>query len=346
MKSIISNTSVIIFYLCLLITSGCVDDNITPPLTGDLNSTAEMLIYLESQGDFPNSSFAPALVEAEEVYTNLNSFLIIDIRSNSEFVTGYIENAKNISTDSLYNFIEAEYDSGYSKIILVSKNGQSSAYFTCLLRLAGFDNVYSMNFGMAAWNEVFADEWLNSLGNYEGIGGFINDPVEKNEFTSLPQIVFTNPDDPIDARVKTRIRETISSGFRQGIEYTSILSTSNQYLVCYGSSLLYKTRKFGVLAGLGHPLNARSYLDSPDFDLRSVNYLQTLPNSQAILLYDYNGQLAACMTAYLRILGYDVKMLLFGANQLFYDRMIDYPELMVFTFSYSRIKNYPYSTGE
>ena len=346
MMIIISNKSVIIFYLCLLIIGGCVDDNITPPLTGDLNSTAEMLIYLESKGDFPNSSLAPALVEAEEVYSNLNSFLILDIRSNSEFVTGHIENAKNISTDSLYNFIEAEYDSGYSKIILVSKNGQSSAYFTCLLRLAGFDNVYSMNFGMAAWNEVFADEWLNILGNDEGINGFTNDIFEKNEFTSLPQIAFTNPDDPVDARVKTRITETISYGFKQGDVYDSVFNPSNQYLVCYGNSLLYNTRKFGVLAGLGHPVNTRSYTDSPNFELRSVNYLQTLPNSQAILLYDYNGQLAACMTAYLKILGYDVKMLLFGANQLFYDRMVDYPELMGFAFSYSRIKNYPYSTGE
>ncbi len=345
-EKLIVKISSITFFLCVLAISSCIDDNINPPLTGNLNSTSEMLRYLESLGDFPNSNFAPALVEADEVYLNLNAFLIIDIRPYDEFLSGHIENAVNISSDSLYNYIEAKYNSGYPKIIIVSKNGQSSAYFTCLLRLAGFNKIYSMDFGMASWNEVFADQWLNNLGNYKGINSFPNDTVKKNEFTSLPLVSFTNLDDPIDSRVTVRIRETISLGFREGVEFDSVLTTSYQYLVCYGSSLLYRTRKFGVFAGHGHPPNARPYNDSPNFDLRSVNYLQTLPNSEAIFLYDYNGQLAACMTAYLRILGYDAKMLLFGANQLFYDRMISYPELMEFAFSYSHIKNYPFATGE
>jgi hypothetical protein len=64
------------------------------------------------------------------------------------------------------------------------------------------------------------------------------------------------------------------------------------------------------------------------------------------MLYDYDGQLGACMTAYLRVLGYDVKFLLFGANQLFYSRMITDVELMDFAFTSQGINNFPFVTGE
>jgi len=338
---------VILIFSVLLIINGCLEDNITPPLTGELNPVAEMLVYFESQGDFPNNDLAPALIEAEEVFVNLNFFLIIDIRSNDEFISGHIENAVNVNSDSLFDYVEKNFKSGYPKIIIVSKNGQSSAYFTCLLRLAGFDNVYSMSFGMASWNEAFADEWLNKLGDYVGIRNFRDTTYEKNEFTSLPNITLSNPDDPIEQRIKTRIMEVITSGFRQGEEYyTSLISLTNKYPVCYGKSNLYNARKFGVFDEMGHPVNTRSYLDSPYYQFRTVNYLQTLPNSEQIFLYDYNGQLGACMTAYLRVLGYDVKMLLFGSNQLFYSRLIDDPELIGYIFSFNKIKNYPYVTGE
>jgi rhodanese-related sulfurtransferase len=338
---------VILIFSVLLIIYGCLEDNITPPLTGELNPVAEMLVYFESQGDFPNNDLAPALIEAEEVFVNLNFFLIIDIRSNDEFISGHIENAVNVNSDSLFDYVEKNFKSGYPKIIIVSKNGQSSAYFTCLLRLAGFDNVYSMSFGMASWNEAFADEWLNKLGDYVGISNFRDTTYEKNEFTSLPNIKLSNPDDPIEQRIKTRIMEVITSGFKQGEEYyTSLISLTNKYPVCYGKSNLYNARKFGVFDEMGHPVNTRSYLDSPYYQFRTVNYLQTLPNSEQIFLYDYNGQLGACMTAYLRVLGYDVKMLLFGSNQLFYSRMIDDPELIGYIFSFNKIKNYPYVTGE
>ncbi|MDH3269352.1 MAG: rhodanese-like domain-containing protein, partial [Ignavibacteria bacterium] len=321
--------------------------NITPPLTGDLNPVAEMLVYFESNGDFPNSNLAPALIEAEEVFVNLTSFLILDIRTQAEYSSGHIEHAINVSADSLYILVEANFYSGYPKIVIISKNGQSSAYFTCLLRLAGFNNVYTMNFGMASWNEVFAVEWSSILGDYSGINNFTDNPFDKNEYTSLPQFSFVNPDDPIENRIKSRIEEIISYGFKQGQEYLPTLPNLNdKYPICYGKTNLYNARKFGVFDEMGHPPNTRSYTDFPNFELRSVKYLQTLPTSIEIVLYDYDGQLGACMTAYLRVLGYDVKMLLFGANQLFYSRLIDDPELINFAFSSEDIQSYPYITGE
>jgi rhodanese-related sulfurtransferase len=347
MKKILVNNSFKLIFGIIFFLISCIEDNITPPLTGDLNPVAEMLVYFESNGDFPNSYLAPALIEAEEVFANLNTFLIIDIRSNADYSSGHIENAVNIQIDSLYYFVESQFNSGYTKIVLISSNGQSSAYFTCLLRLARFDNIYSMNYGMASWNEFFAVEWLSKLGDYSGIGNFTDSTFSKNDYTSLPQISFDNPNDQIDKRIKSRIKEIIAYGFNQGEEYFPALpGLFGIYPICYGKTNLYNARKDGVFDEMGHPPYTRSYNDYPNYDLRTVRYLQTLPTTQPIFLYDYDGQFGACMTAYLRVLGYDVKMLLFGANQLFYSRLLDDPELIVYAFSTNKIQNFPYVTGK
>jgi len=335
-----------ILIVFMLPINSCIEDNITPPLTGELNPVGEMLFYFESNGDFANSSAAPALIQAEDVFSNLNSYLLIDIRLKSEFESGHIENAFNISSDSLYDFVEINFHLNYSKIVLISKNGHSSSYYCCLLRLAGFNNVYTLEYGMASWNDFFASEWLSELGDYGGINNFTDSTFSKNDYSSLPRISFANPNEPIDKRIKSRIKEFIAKGFNQGEEFLPTLgSLLNKYPICYGKTNLYNARKFGVYDEMGHPVGTKSYLDSPLYDFRSVRYLQTLPTSVEIILYDYNGQLAACMAAYLRLLGYDVKMILFGGNKLFYSRVIDDPELINYAFSTEKIQNFPYVTG-
>lgn len=334
-------STIIILFNC------CIDDNITPPLTGNLSPVAEMLIYFEKQGDFVNSNFAPALIEADEVFSNLSSYLMIDIRDADQFSAGHIEGAVNVNTDSLYDFVNEMNNVAYEKIVLISKNGQSSAYFTCLLRLAGFDKVYTMNFGLASWNEFFASDWLDAIGNDPNVLDYINDAVPKNNLTNLPEVTFENPDDPIETKIIERVKRIISEGFKDGVQYkNNLFSTNNDYLVCYGSSRLYFARREGLLAELGHNPAAVFFMSYPLFELRAVNSLQTLPANNRILVYDETGQLSSCVAAYLRVLGYDAQTLLYGGNQLIYDRMIGDPDIGSFAFDVTDIKNYPYVTRE
>lgn len=337
----------LLLFITLITSSGCLEDVIPPPFTGELNKTAEMLIYFEELGDFANSGLAPALIGAQEVFDNINNYLIIDLRTNDEYVSGHIENAINVSTDSLLTFIQKNNDSTFTKIIIVSKNGQSSAYFTCLLRLAGYDKIYTLNYGMASWNIVFAEEWLNALGDDPEILFYNNDTYPKNEFTSLPEQPGENGNLPIQQFVMNRIEQIFSDGFVSDVTYRrNMVIFSNDYPVCYGnSSRLYFARRVGALAGLGHRENVIFYMANPLFEFRSVNFLQTLPINKTILIYGANGQLSACISAYLRVLGYKAVTLLFGANQLFYSRMIDDPELIPYLFSASEINNFEYVTG-
>lgn len=335
---------IIILFSVSILFQCCIDDNITLPLSGDLNPTAEMLVYFEANGDFANSYEAPAVVNAEEVFANLNSYHIIDIRQPEDFAAGHIDESVNIPFIGLYNYLEQLNASTYPKIILVSKNGQSSAYFTCLLRIAGFDNVYTMNFGLAAWNEYFADEWLNVIGDDPLISNYTNNSLPKSDYTTLPEITFENPEAPIEVRISQRIQKIISEGFSVGIQSKrGLFLSESDYLVCYGISDLYYAPQHGP----GHNPAAILYVPDPVFDLRSSRSLQTLPNDKSIIIFDENGQMGACMTAYLRVLGYNTKTLLFGGNQLIYNnRMLSDPDLIPFAFDMTDIKNYPYVSGD
>ena len=333
-----------IFKLSTIVTivfllSSCIDDNISPPLTGELNSTAELLVYFESIGDFANSEFAPALIDAEEVNANLNDYLIIDVRENIDFIAGHINDAVNVASDSLYVFMENLDHTIYEKIILVSKNGHASAYYTCLLRLSGFNNVYTLNFGMASWHIDFADEWFNAL---EDLDDFTDEPFPKNNFTNLPMLNFNNPSASIEEKARERILLLLDTGFKNTEVYSSSFDLfENDLLICYGTSILYSSK----LHGIGHKVGTIHYMSSPLYELRSVNYLQTLPPNKTILIYSFNGQLSACITAYLRTLGYNAITLKFGANQIFYNNMFVHPELAAYAFDQSDIRNLPYVRG-
>jgi rhodanese-related sulfurtransferase len=324
----------------------CLEDITPPPFTGELSTTAEMLLFFESNGDFINSSLAPPLVDAQEVNDNLGDYLIIDLRTNEDFLTGHIPNAINKSYDSLYSFVEDNHDSSYSKIILVSKNGQSSSYFASLLRLAGFSKVRSLKFGMASWHRHFADGWLNSIGDNPNVTSYTNGDYPKNDLTDLPQITFNDPNAEIEKNVKLRIEDIIKAGFNSNSQYaTTISNLPENYNICYGKGRLYRARITGVMGGLGHPPGTVLYEDSPFYHFRSTQFLQTLAVNQKIVIYGYNGQLSASLVAYLRVLGYNAQTHLFGGNKLFYSRMVDDPELIDFAFLFSDINDFEYVTG-
>ncbi|RKY94968.1 MAG: hypothetical protein DRQ01_01030 [Ignavibacteriae bacterium] len=326
--------------LFVIVLHSCIDDNISPSLTGELNSTAELLVYFESIGDFANSEFAPALIDADEVYVKKNNYLIIDVRENSDFALGHIEGSVNVVSDSLYKYMENLDYAIYEKIILVSKNGHASAYYTCLLRLSGFNNVYTLNFGMASWHVDFAEEWFNAL---EDLDDFTDEQFPKNDFTNLPMLNFSNPSTSIEEKARERILLLLDTAFKNPEVYrNSFILFENDLLVCYGTSMLYSSKLYGI----GHKVGTMHYISSPLYELRSVNYLQTLPPDKPILIYSFNGQLSACITAYLRTLGYDAITLQFGANQIFYNNMFVNPELAAYAFDQTDIKNYPYVIGD
>ncbi len=335
---------------CSTILTGCLKDKITPPVEVSLNETAQLLFYLEDSGDYINSDKAPSLVDVDEVFLNIQNYLLLDIRPSQNFTNGHIAGAINKSHSVLISFLDSIGYNNYSKIILISNNGQSSAFYTCLLRLYGFENTYSMSYGMAAWNNAFSNEWLSALQqNNEFLDEFTNYFVPLPQYSTLPEVSLSQSS--VGESAKQRIKDLMQIDYNDNlgdgentatIDYVSLMSTSgNYFIVCYDAGLLYNDRA----EGLKHPQSSVLLHSYPGVDLSSSKFLQVLPPHRKIILYSTNGELSAFAVAYLRVLGYDAKSVLFGANNMFYNILSNINPINEDAFSQDKIKDYPIVTG-
>jgi rhodanese-related sulfurtransferase len=324
-------------FFVLAMFCGCLKDDINIPTDIDFNSGGALLKYLEEHGnDYINTREAPSLIKAAEVYSNLNRYLIIDLRTNEEFINGHIQGARNVSNTELLGFLLTNNADSYQKVVLVSADGQESAFYTCLLRLYGFNNVFTLRFGMAYWNRKFSQIWLKKIKDSPLKMNYSFDNIPKGQLQELPQ-VFEKTKGNIEGLAKERIASFIDRGFVDKMDNINEVEIGNtMYFVCYSIRNLYDQ---------GHPPNTVFYLESED--LKSIKDLQTLPAGREILIYDYNGQLSAAVTAYLQVLGYNAKSFLYGANQLMYGTMTDDLDIRTrgFIFLPEEINNFPYVTG-
>jgi len=270
------------------------------------NSEFEILVdYFESNGDFINS-VAPAIVSSNEVKKNLKNekYHVIDIRSESWYDYGHIKNASNVKASDLLTYFESEMTpSDYDKIVLVCYSGQSAAYYTGLLRLAGYDNAYSMKWGMSSWRVDFAENaWLKNTGNSQAdlLQTEINPKHEKGAYPELNTGKTTGKE-----ILKVRLEEAFATPYREHIIKSPVVfeNPENFYIVNYWDDDKYTS---------GHITDAVQY--QPQASLSSSTDLYTLPIDEQVLVYCSTGQTAAYVVAYLNLIGYDAGNLAYGAN--------------------------------
>ncbi len=327
----------------------CLDDSIIPPINVEIKNSTELLNYLESEGDYINSPDMPSIISATEVLNNIEDYLIVDIRTGDEFIAGHIEGAVNLSHDKIIDFLDTTNISVNIKIVVVSSTGQSAAYYNSLLRLYGYTNTFSLGFGMASWNQDFADSWNSACKNSPATtNSFTSDEYPKNDYSDLPDIDLPASGTSIGEKTKSRITDLMKEYYFDSltIDYESPIlrgNPANNYIICFASKGLYNAK----LLGINHPQKAVNYIPPPiNSDLRSVSNLQTIPADSGIILYSYSGQLSSYATAYLRLLGYKAKTLLFGAHSLYYTSLLSIPSFDSYTFNSTKIMNYPYVTGD
>ena len=339
--------------LIILLVTGCEKDKITAPFSVQTENSAKFLLYLEGEGDIINNILL-SVIQAEDVYNNLSNYLIIDLRDSSVYLEGHIDGAKNIPKDSLIYYIGTNYTK-FSKVVLVSASGQSAAYNSSLLRIAGFTNVYYMNYGMASWNTFFSSVWTDRLTTYPDLGIFSHTLYPKKNYSPLPNISLNSPAQSIKDFVQTRINALIKEGFNEDFNSVSSKSalTFNDwvntnpkiYLICTGPAMLYNSNPYST--NTYHPTEAVLYQVPPDpSDFRSISYLQTLPPDSTIAIYGGTGQESAFYTAYLRLLGYDARSVLFGMNNIDNGMLSHSPIISPYAFKTDYIMNYPYIKGK
>lgn len=82
---------------------------------------------------------------------NQGKTLILDVRDAAEFVAGHVRDAKNIPLKELASRM-GEIDKFKSKtVVIICPTGVQSSKATARLKSAGFNDVHSLQGGLAAW---------------------------------------------------------------------------------------------------------------------------------------------------------------------------------------------------
>ncbi len=325
------NPYLILFVLPLFVFAvGCEkDDDTTAPEA--INEAQVLVDYLEANGDYLNTS-APSIVSAEAVRTTQLSApttqYLIDIRSASDFSAGRIDGAVNVTSANLLTHVQGINASGYARIVIICYSGQTAGWGAMALRVMGYSNVYSLKWGMCSWDSTFATtRWLSNMLNTRA-PQFETTAHAKAAAGSLPTLTTgkTTGAEILEARVQAVLTEGYSAAsVSNGTLFTNL---TGYYIVNYWPESEYLA---------GHIPGAVQY--TPKADLKSSTFLKTLPTDKPVAVYCYSGQTSSFVAMYLRLLGYDGKSILYGANAMIYDTM---PGTK---FTASEIKGYPYVTG-
>jgi rhodanese-related sulfurtransferase len=98
----------------------------------------------------PRGRYASHL-QATQMINRGRSTAVIDVRTAEEFAAGHLRDAKNIPLADLGNRI-GELDKAKIKtVILVCQNGTRTDKAARLLKSAGFEDIYGLEGGIAAW---------------------------------------------------------------------------------------------------------------------------------------------------------------------------------------------------
>lgn len=85
------------------------------------------------------------------VLINREGALVVDIRDAQEYESGHILSARNIPEAKLQPDLESLSEFKGSNIVICCANGAASMRAARLLRMNGFEKIYSLKGGLSAW---------------------------------------------------------------------------------------------------------------------------------------------------------------------------------------------------
>lgn len=254
-------------------------------------------------GEYTTATKLVELMAADKAY-------VIDIRDQAKYDAGHVPGAVNMSEAEVAGHLDVTDLTAYSDIVLACVSGQTAAWLTSLLNMAGYDNVSSLKFGMCSWHSDFASAWNDNISNDKSTF-FTETATDKAAEGDLPTLStgFETAAEIFD----TRWDAIIAEGFGAGAITASAVyaDLSSFYILNYWSAEDYVAMK--------HIDGAIQY--TPKVDIATDAALKTLPTDKTIVVYCYTGQGSANLAAYLRLVGYDAKSLKYGANAMIHDEM-------------------------
>ena len=268
-----------------------------------LKSTPQVSLadFVLKTGNIITKKFFPPYIHAAELYYELPTTLVIDIRSKEEYKQGHIDGSYNVPRDQILKFLETKvHPEAYKKIVIVDKYGPVGIYAATLLRFYGYDNAYGLKFGIGAWNRKFANNIEKYLSNkYASKLDTVNTP--KPQAGVLP----ITAKQPYKKILKSQVEKCLALPDSQiFVNVDDVFGNSDKYFkIAYWSEPKYNN---GHIPG-SIRYNTRS-------DLSVDKELNTLPVDKKIVVYCNTGHHAIATVAYLKLLGYDARSIMYGAN--------------------------------
>jgi rhodanese-related sulfurtransferase len=280
----------------------------------NLSDGFEMLIdYLESEADYVNQSETPFFINVPDLYANLDSnYLVIDIRPEEEYERAHIVGSVNILPKDIVEYFENTIHApGFEKIAIVCNAGYQAPFVAMGMRYLGYLNVYPVRNGLSSWSYDIAKDYRlanisdSHLGKLDTIGYEMPEPGE------FPKLMTAHED--AYAILRERIIEILNDDFSQYfISFEELMDNQDEYfIVSYWPEARYKS---------GHLTGSVRY--QPRDFLKKDRFLNTLPTDKTIVIQCYMGSHANFVIMYLRILGYEAKSLLYGANNFIHSVMM------------------------
>jgi len=290
--------------LALFMTVGCdKDDPTEPEAVNEFNMVAEKGdVYFTS---YTTTSGAGVNTVISAVFDNLtdgdtsNDPFIIDYRAAADYADGHIINAVNISLGDLVSKIDDGTVPSDKMILNVCYTGQTASCATAFLNLIGYE-AQNLKFGMCAVDTSIAkaNKWLGQIAADEHAGDLVADVSTSTTTYDFPTLS-TGEEDAVEI-----MKDMLDpSGWK--IAANDVWDNpDNYFIINYWSEAEYLDP--------GHIPGAIQF--TPKNDFKVDQKLNLLPTDKTIVVYCYTGQTSAQVCAYLRMLGYDAKSLLYGVG--------------------------------
>lgn len=297
-----------LFFAAFLMACGSAPDTSSDVKTVD--EAAVLIKYLEENGNYINSPQVPANIDAVDVYNNLTrNILIIDIRDAASFSEGHIKGALNIEPDSLLNYFEQVIEpNGFDTIVFVCDIGARSAFVTGVFRLLGYNNVYSMKFGLSAWNSRYANSlWMANLSSHlESELTIENNTLPEQTYSPVLNTGFSQPYLILRERARVILSDSLKKYF---IGIDQVAGNYSKYFI-----IKYWPEKLNHL-----PQLPGSYSFIPKKSLSSDASLYKIPTDKPVVVYCNSATHGSFVVAFLRLLGYEAYSLRYGTNAFMYN---------------------------
>jgi rhodanese-related sulfurtransferase len=250
----------------------------------------------------------PGVIDGASLWDQLDSFTVIDLRSESSYLAGHVPGARHSSLATLVDDLAGWNLPDDEPIVFACYTGQSSGYAQIAAALLGFEHTRVLKWGMAGWNCALAGPWDAAVGDA------LANPETENQNGHLTTHPFPDlPGDP-DTIVAERVAAVLAEGY-SGLTYAGIVDDLEHYFVinAFGVADYEGEGDHGVP---GHIPGAFQF--TPHESLGLDQMLASIPADQPVVVYGWTGMHSAQLVAYLRMLGYDAYNLTWGVQALFH----------------------------